>query len=99
MAHYEGIKVGLVYEDEIVPTPTTYSILAGSSRTFTAIWADLDANIETAKFYVGSAGSGASFSVVNLASKALTDSYLIDKKGDYNEFLDSEDITDINVGA
>jgi hypothetical protein len=100
LAHYEGIKVGFLLDEEsLPPAPTSYNILAGDSRNFTAVWADPNANIETASMYVGSAGSGASFSVVSLNSKSLTDSYLIDKKGDLNEFLDSEDITDINVGA
>ena len=72
-------------------------ILAGRSKNFTSVWADPNANIETAQMYVGSRGTGAALSVVDLAHNVLIDSYLIDKQGDLGEFLDSEDIIDINV--
>lgn len=75
------------------------SILAGTSRDFVAIWADATANIETAKMYIASTGSGAAFSVVNLATQELFDSYTITKPGIDNETLDSENIIDINVGT
>ena len=78
---------------------TTFKILAGTSRNFTSIWADPTANINTAKMYIGSVGSGAAFSVADLTTNTLSDSYLIDKKGDFNETLDSEDIIDINVNT
>ena len=76
-----------------------FSILAGQSKYFISIWADPDANVETARMYVGSAGPGAAFSVVDLADESLVDSYLIDKEGEYDEFLDREDIVDINVST
>jgi len=72
-------------------------ILAGTSKNFSSIWADPTANIETARMYIGSRGPGAAFSVVDLANGVLVDSYLIDKAGEHGEFLDSEDIVDINV--
>jgi len=80
-------------------TIATLKILAGVSRNFTSIWADPTANIETANMYVGSRGPGAAFSVVDLANGRLTDSYLIDKAGEHDELLDSEDIVDINVST
>jgi hypothetical protein len=77
----------------------TLQILAGESKDFTSIWADPTANIETAKMYVGSRGIGAALSVVNLATGKLIDSYLIDKAGEYEELLESEDVIDINVST
>ena len=77
----------------------TLQILAGVSKNYSSIWADPTANIETARMYVGTRGIGAAFSVVDLAAGRLVDSYLIDKVGDNDEFLDSEDIVDINVST
>ena len=78
---------------------TVYTILAGRSKNFTSIWADPNANINTAKLYVGSAGPGAAFSVIDLEHKVLIDSYKIDKEGIHGELLDREDIVDINVNT
>lgn len=78
---------------------TVYTILAGQSKNFTSIWADPDANINNAKMYVATTGSGAAFSVVDLEHKVLIDSYKIDHKGINEEFLDREDILDINVNT
>ena len=80
-------------------TLKVYKILAGSSRNFTSVWADPNANIETAKMYVGTAGPGAAFSVIDIGHTALVDSYTINKEGNYDETLDGEDIVDINVNT
>lgn len=74
-----------------------FRILAGTSSMFTAVWADLTANIQNAKLYVASAGTGAAFSVVNLATQALVDSYTINTSGVDDKLLDGTDIVDINV--
>jgi hypothetical protein len=74
-----------------------YKILAGNASKYTSIWADPNANIETANMYVGTAGAGAAFSVVDLEHVALIDSYSLTEDGQNKEHLDSEDIVDINV--
>ena len=74
-------------------------ILAGTSQSFVAVWADPTANIMTDKLYVASSGPGAALSVVDLANERLIDSYLIDKAGNYGELLESEDVVDINISS
>lgn len=76
---------------------TTAFPLAGTSSNYTSVWADSFANIETGSVYVGTTGSGAALSVYNLEHSTLTDSYLIDQEGSTEEFLDAEDIVDINI--
>jgi hypothetical protein len=76
-----------------------YKILAGTSNNFVAIWADPTANLNTAKFYVGTTGVGAAFSAVDLQHKVLYDSYTISDGGQNKEPLEREDIVDINVRA
>ena len=75
----------------------TYNIIAGNSITYTSIWADSNSNINTGKIYVGTKGSGGALSVINMMDKSLSDFYLIDKPGGFNEPLNSENIDDINV--
>ena len=75
----------------------TYNIIAGNSTTYTSIWADSNSNINTGKIYVGTKGNGGSLSVINMMDKSLSDFYLIDKPGRFNESLESENIDDINV--
>jgi hypothetical protein len=87
----------LLFNFSSAPT-NVKNILAGDNGNFVAIWADATANIETAKMYVASAGSGAAFSVVNLATQELFDSYTVTNPGIDNETLDGENIVDINVG-
>ena len=74
-------------------------ILPGLNKNFVAIWADLIANINTAKVYVGTTGTNASFFVIDLENKVLYDSYNLTKVGGFNESLDRENIVDINVGV
>jgi hypothetical protein len=76
-----------------------YKILAGSSKNFTSVWADPNANIETANMYVGTAGPGAALSVIDIGHTTLIDSYKIDKEGTHGEPLDREEIVDINVNT
>jgi len=74
-----------------------YNILSGASSNYSSIWADSNANINSGKFYVSTTGSGATFSVVDLQTKVIVDSYSIDHKGGGNEFLNDENIIDINI--
>lgn len=74
-----------------------YNIIAGNSTTYSSIWADSNSNINTGKIYVGTKGTGGSLSVINMVDKTLSDFYLINKPGGFNESLDLENIDDINV--
>jgi len=76
-----------------------YNILPGQNKNFTAIWADSTSNINTAKVYVGTAGTSASFFVIDLENKILCDSYNLTKVGSFGESLDQENIVDINVNS
>lgn len=76
-----------------------YNILPGQNKNFVAIWADPTSNINTAKVYVGTAGTGASFFVIDLENKILCDSYNLTKVGGFGESLDQENIVDINVNS
>ena len=87
------------YDLDFNPGYSMYNILSGANKNFIAIWADPTANINTAKVYVGTTGTNASFFVIDLENKALYDSYNLTKVGGFNESLDREDIVDINVGA
>ncbi len=75
-----------------------YNILSGINRNFVAIWADSTANLDTAKVYVGTTSTDASFFVIDLKNKVVCDSYNLTKVGGFDESLDREDIVDINVG-
>ena len=77
----------------------TYNILPGTNKNFVAIWADPTANLDTAKVYVGTAGTDASFFVIDLENKVLYDSYTLTKVGGFGESLDQENIVDINVNS
>lgn len=72
------------------PTPpvsiSIYSVLAGASNNFTAIWADSDAGLETGSFYIASAA----------AFSAVKDTVLINAFT-YPTALDQNDIIDINA--
>lgn len=76
---------------------TVYNILSGTSVNYNSIWADSNANINTGKVYVATTGPGAAFSAVDLQRNVVVDTHTIDIKGAAGEFLDSEDIVDINV--
>jgi len=72
----------------------TYSILAGVTNEFVAIWADPDASLTSGKFYAATADA---MSVVNTADNSLYDAYSKNLPGRANEVLTSNDIVDINV--
>ena len=74
-----------------------YNILSGVGDNFIAIWADPTANLNTAKVYIGTSGTDASFLVIDLEKKVLCDSYNLTKVGGFGESLDQENIVDINV--
>lgn len=76
-----------------------YNILPGINKDFIAVWADPTANINTAKVYVGTTDTNASFFVIDLEQKVICDLYTLNQVGRFNEFLDREDIIDINVGG
>lgn len=76
---------------------TTYTVLAGTSSTYVAIWADSDANISNSRMYVATAGTGAALSVIGLENKVLMDSYSTSNGGAFDEVLEQENIKDINV--
>lgn len=75
----------------------TYNIIAGSSVNYTSVWADSNSSINNGKVYIGTKDSGGALSVINLSDKTLSDFYKIDRKGRFNETLDSEYIDDVNV--
>ena len=74
-----------------------YSILAGYSNIFTAIWADSNAGLSTGKMYTLSWGSGAALSVVNMDNKDLYDQYTQTNGGRAEETLTNDDTRDLNV--
>lgn len=80
-------------------TVTVFNVLAGASVNFTSVWADPNSGINNARLYVASNGSGAALSVVGLEHQVLLDSYSTTEDGINEEFLDSEDIVDINVNT
>ena len=86
------------YDFDFNPGYFMYNILSGANKNFIAIWADPTANINTAKVYVATTGTAASFFVIDLENKVLYDSYTLSKEGSFGESLDQENITDINVG-
>ena len=87
------------YDFDFNPGYFMYNILSGANKNCIAIWADLTANLDTAKVYIGTTGTDASFFVIDLENKVLCDSYNLTKVGGFNESLVREDIVDINVGA
>ena len=72
----------------------TYSILAGGTNEFVAIWADPDASMTNGKFYAATADA---LSVVDITNNSLRDAYSENLPGRANEVLTSNDIVDINV--
>ena len=80
------------YDFDFLPPFYTYSILAGASNNFTAIWADPDAGLSNGRLFIA---SPTAFSVVS--DTALVDAYTSSLVGRTNESLDQEDIIDINA--
>lgn len=78
----------------------TYGVLGGTSTEYSAVWADPTANIQSGNVYVGTTGSGAAFSVVNLEHNVLIDCYnSTTLSGSNKELLVSDYIEDINVST
>jgi hypothetical protein len=75
----------------------SYKILSGASLNYNAIWADPNANVNSGRFYIATTGSGAALSVVDLQRNIVVDAYSMSIKGAGNEFLDKEDVVDINI--
>jgi hypothetical protein len=73
-----------------------YNVLKGTSNNFVAIWADANAGLSSGKFYVA---SEAAFNVINLPTSAVVDYYTETRAGRGGEFLESDDIVDINIGG
>ena len=71
-----------------------FSLLAGTSNNFIAIWADSSASLTNGKMYVSSSGA---FSIVNLDDDVLYDCYTISRKGRGNELLESDTVLDISI--
>lgn len=80
------------YDFDFRPDITAYSILAGTSDNFTAIWADPTTSLTTGKIYIASPSA---FSIVD--STVLVDYYTTTHSGGGNEALEQEDIKDINI--
>ena len=76
-----------------------YTTLLGEKYTaLNTIYADLDSSRDNGKLYTTSSGNGAAFSIVDLDSKILYDSYTLTVKGRSGVTLEQEDIKDINIG-
>ena len=73
-----------------------YRILFGSSNNIVAIWADPDASYTNGKFYAATADS---FNIVNINTSSLYDRYTNVISGRVKETLDSNDVSDINIGV
>jgi hypothetical protein len=72
-----------------------YPILAGTSTDFTSIWAEPTANLTTARFQVGTRGTGAALSIIDIPTNTLYDYYTTTVSGRANEALDSNKTVDI----
>jgi hypothetical protein len=74
-----------------------FSVLAGFSNIFTAIWANSDASLTNGKMYTLSWGSGIALSVLNLDNRTLFDHYTQTHGGRGGETLTNTDTRDLNV--
>lgn len=71
-----------------------FNILKGTSNNFVAIWADINAGLNSGRFYVGSQGA---FTTVK--DNIVYDYYTETHAGRGNETLDNDDVVDINIGV
>jgi hypothetical protein len=74
---------------------SVYTILAGTSTDFTSIWAEPDANLTTGRFQVGTRGTGAALSIINIPTNTLYDYYTTTVPGRAGEALDSNKTVDL----
>jgi hypothetical protein len=85
-------------------TPTSYdfqfgaeeifNVLAGTNNNFVAIWADVNTSLTSGRLYVSSPSN---FSVLEMTDRRLVDAYSTTIKGAANEYLQQEDVVDINI--
>lgn len=68
-----------------------------TNNNFSSVWADLNSSLDHGRLFMASSGPSASFIVLNLEDKSISDIYSISVPGNYEETLDREDIIDINV--
>ena len=66
---------------------TAFYILAGTSNTFSAVWATPMASRTSGKLYITSYGDGAAFNVLDLGVKLIYDRYTTSVKGRANQVL------------
>lgn len=88
---YQPISTDFNFIMEVI---SKYYILAGATNNFSAIWADVDASLDTGKIYVA---SSAAFSIIDLTQSKLVDWYTTSHKGACNEVLNSDDIVDLHI--
>ncbi len=70
------------------------TVLAGTNDNFTAIWADANTSLTSGQMYIASPSA---LSVINITNKTLIDAYTTTIKGAANEYLQQEDVVDINI--
>jgi len=70
------------------------AVLAGTDDNFTAIWADANTSSTSGRLYVSSPSA---FSVLEMTDVTLVDAYSTTVKGAANEYLQQEDVVDINI--
>ena len=80
--------------DFLFGTIETFSVLAGINNNFVAIWAEADASLTSGKLYVSSPSD---FSILEMTNRTLVDAYSTTTKGAAGEYLQQEDVVDINI--
>ena len=88
-----------VIDEESLDYDNYTTSLAGTSFDIVGIWSDNVSSRTVGRMYTVSSNDGAALSVIELSSGSLYDKYTILQKGRANEFLSSEDIVDLVVGA
>ncbi len=88
----ESGYIPISYDFDFYTPIASYTILAGTSNNFTAIWADPTTSLTTGKIYIASSSA---FSIVD--STVLVDYYTTTHSGGANEALNQDDIVDINI--
>jgi hypothetical protein len=86
--------IPIIYDFNFGEGHNVYNIIKSPSNNFIAIWADLDAGLETGKMYVSSASS---FNIINLNSNSVEDYYTQSHAGEAGEVLEGNDIVDVNA--
>jgi hypothetical protein len=76
-----------------------HNILFGTSLNYIAIWADVNANINTGKLYVATTGADSAFSVVDLQNNVVLHAYSTSMLNVGDTTLANENIVDINIST